>query len=299
MNSWLSGIMNSRLSVTIAVAAALLIGAIGYLVGVRSGGPSDTEINTAIDNSLTAPAASLADDATPGPGANGALNESQVAAVRQLIRDHLISNPEIIREAIDALQRNDEAADRVAQTQIISADRERIFASSRQVVIGNPAGDVTLVEFFDYNCGYCKRALADMQRLIEEDGNLRIVLKEFPVLGDGSVEAARVAIAVNIVAPDKYTEFHIALLSEPGHANGDRALAIAEEIGLDVAKIRETLPLPEVESTIAEVYELADSLSLTGTPSYVTAKEVVVGAVGYDTLKARIEEARACGPDGC
>jgi protein-disulfide isomerase len=292
--------MFSRYAALFVVAAALIVGAIGYLVGVKSSDPEKPEMNAAVEEHTVTVSEILAGETTtPVQGPLSALSESQVAAVQQIVREHLIANPEIIREAIDALQRKEQDAELVAQTEIISEDQERIFASTRQVVVGNPEGAVTLVEFFDYNCGYCKRALVDMQRLVEGDEDLRIVLKEFPVLGEDSVEAARVAIAVNMVAPARYLDFHIALLTEPGHADGPKAMAVAEELGIDMAQVRASILLPEVQATITEVYELANKLSLTGTPSYVTAKEVVVGAVGYDTLKTRIEEARACGADGC
>ena len=292
--------MSSRISVLIIVAAALAVGALAYVIGGLTGSPGEAEMNMTVEQHQTVSPENIAGELpSPFSDATTALDDRQIAAVQQIIRDHLMANPEIIREAIDELQRKEQNAELVAQIEVISADRERIFASSRQVVIGNPQGDVTLVEFFDYNCGYCKRALADMKRLIEEDSNLRIVLKEFPVLGDSSVEAANVAIAVNMIAPDMYQEFHFALLSAPGQVDGSRALAVAEEIGIDLTELQNTIPLPEVQATISEVYEIANSLSLTGTPSYVTAKEVVIGAVGYETLKARIEEARACGPQGC
>jgi protein-disulfide isomerase len=124
-------------------------------------------------------------------------------------------------------------------------------------------------------------------------------LKEFPVLGEASVEAANVSAAVNIAAPEKFAEFHDTLLLGPGRIDGNRALAVAEEMGLDMDNIRELMPSDEVKATIEESYALADKLSLTGTPSYVTAKEVVVGAVGYDALKAKIEEARGCTTESC
>ncbi|MEO8668928.1 MAG: DsbA family protein, partial [Bauldia sp.] len=122
--------------------------------------------------------------------------------------------------------------------------------------------------------------------------NLRVVLKEFPVLGEGSVAAAQVAVRVNQIAPERYAEFHDKLISERGQVNGERALAVAEEMGLDRKAIAAAVDSAEVKATITEVYDLAGKLSLTGTPSYVTAKEVVVGAVGYDSLKQKIEEAR-------
>jgi len=300
--------MNPRIAVLIAVAGAVALGAAGYLLGTQTGGPSQAETTAAVEAFLEAHPEILArEEAAPAPAApapappvaSQPLTETQVAAVREIIRDHLIANPEIVRDAIDELQRKEQEAEAAAQVATISADKDRLFTSSRQVVLGNPQGDVTLVEFFDYNCGYCKRAHADMKRLIEEDKNLRFVLKEFPVLGDGSVEAAHVGAAVNLIAPDRYFAFHDALIAERGQVNGARALAVAGDLGLDVAKLRETMTTDEVKNTITEVYDLANKLSLTGTPSYVTPREVVVGAVGYDALKASIEEVRACATAGC
>jgi protein-disulfide isomerase len=300
--------MNPRIAVLIAVAGAVALGAAGYLLGTRAGGPSQAETTAAIEAYLEAhPEILASEEAAPAPAApppaapiaSAPLTETQVAAVREIIRDHLIANPEIVRDAIDELQRKQQEAEAAAQVATISGDKDRLFTSSRQVVLGNPQGDVTLVEFFDYNCGYCKRAHADMKRLIEEDKNLRFVLKEFPVLGDGSVEAAHVGAAVNLIAPDKYFAFHDALIAERGQINGARALAVAGDLDLDVAKLREAIASDEVKNTIAEVYDLANKLSLTGTPSYVTPREVVVGAVGYDALKASIEEVRACATTGC
>jgi protein-disulfide isomerase len=139
-----------------------------------------------------------------------------------------------------------------------------------------------------------------MKKLLASNPDLKVVLKEFPVLGDGSVEAARVGIAVQMTAPDKYAAFHDELLGEPGQVNGERALAVAEDLGLDIEAIKARIDSDEVKATISEVYDLAGKLNLTGTPSYVTHKEVVVGAVGYDALKAKLEEARtACGTATC
>jgi len=290
--------MNPRLVVAMVVAVALGFGAFGYFYGQRSGGPGEAETIALIEQYVGAQPQDTAGEMAPAD-ASSPLAENQVAAIRDLIRDHLLTNPEIIRDAIGELQRKEQEAEVAAQAGIIDEEKNLLFASSRQVVLGNPDGDVTLVEFFDYNCGYCKRAHADMKRLIEEDENLRIVLKEFPVLGEGSVEAAHVGAAVNMIAPERYSEFHEALLTERGQINGERALAVAGDMGLDTDEIRQTMETAEVQSTIAESYTLADKLSLTGTPSYVTAKEVVVGAVGYDVLKAKIEDARACATAEC
>ncbi|HMN88307.1 MAG TPA: DsbA family protein, partial [Bauldia sp.] len=198
------------------------------------------------------------------------------------------------------LEKRQAAAEADRSKAALAQHRERVFNSPHQVVLGNPKGDVTLVEFFDYNCGYCKRAHADMLQLLDEDKDLRIVLKEFPVLGEGSVQAAQVSIAVRLVAPEKSAEFFNALLDEKGQINGAKALALAEELGIDRAKLDEAMKTDEVKATIEESYDLANKLSLTGTPSYVTAQEVVVGAVGYDALKEKIATARAaCATTSC
>jgi protein-disulfide isomerase len=156
---------------------------------------------------------------------------------------------------------------------------------------------VTLVEFFDYNCGYCKRAHADMQNLIAGDPNLRFVLKEFPILGEGSLQASQISVAVLLTAPDMYREFHDALLTEPGQIDGARALALATDMGLDATALAALAQSEEVRATIGESHALAQQLDLTGTPSYVTSRQVIVGAVGYEALKAEIDRVRACDAD--
>jgi protein-disulfide isomerase len=231
--------------------------------------------------------------------AEAPFSEAEKDEMRKVFRDYLMQNPEILREAMDELQRKEEAAQTAEAAAAISGDK-RIFSSKRQVVLGNPDGDVTLVEFFDYNCGYCKRAHADMKRLLDEDKNLRVVLKEFPILSQGSMEAAQVGVAVNMIAPERYFEFHDALISERGQVNGARAMEVAEDLGLDAGKLKEMAQSAETKATLDEVRELGDKLAISGTPSYVTQKELVVGAVGYDTLKAKIDEARkACADTPC
>jgi protein-disulfide isomerase len=300
--------MNARFASALALVAALALGAAGYLLGVRNGAApagltSEQKSAIAAIVKESMPATPVpAPAATPIARPMGTdvvqmaeLSKDQQSEVEAIIRNYLIANPEIVRDAINELQRREDAAAQEAQSKAIADAGDQIFTSNRQVVLGNPNGNVTLVEFFDYNCTYCRRAQADMQKLIEADPNLRIVLKEFPVLGDGSVEAAKVAVAVHLTAPDKYGAFHDELLGEPGQVNAERALAVATDVGVDAAAVKAKMESDEVKDTIAEVYDLAGKLNLSGTPSYVTRKEVIVGAVGYDALKGKIEEARACG----
>src|SRR6185369_10566055 len=175
-----------------------------------------------------------------------------------------------------------------------------LFDSSHQVVIGNPQGDVTMVEFFDYNCGYCKRALSDMMDLMKDDAKLRVVLKEFPVLGPGSVEAAQVAVAARMQdkTGKKYLEFHQKLLSGRGQADKAHALAAAKEAGFNMAQMEKDLTSPEIKESLQEAFKLAEALGLNGTPSYVIGNEVVIGAVGLAALQEKINTAR-CGKPAC
>jgi protein-disulfide isomerase len=288
----------------IATAAAVAIGAAGYVAG--NGFVTDSIAETATEAAAPQP------DAAPEAGTMVAeLSAAQRQEVEGIvkdyltsnpgfIRDYLMANPEVIRDAIDELQRKQDEAERASQVAAIDDNRELLFSSPRQVVMGAPDGDVTLIEFFDYNCGYCRRAQADLQQLLDGDPNLRVVLKEFPVLGEGSMEAAQVSVAVRILAPDQAADFQNALMAQSGQVNGDVALAVAEGLGLDRAKLEETMHSDEVRDTIAESYALAQTLSLTGTPSYVTAEEVAIGAIGYDALKEKIATARAaCATEVC
>ncbi|WP_421722968.1 DsbA family protein [Bauldia sp.] len=279
--------------IAIAVIGAIVVGAVGYLIGVEvtGRGPSTAVTEAAVKEYLENNPELLA-PATPEPTVVAGLSDQQKREVETTIRSHLIANPEIIRDAMEEFQRRQEEAEREAQMAAIEVNKDLLFSSERQVVLGNPDGDVTIVEFFDYNCGFCRRALDDMKRLIEEDENLRVVLKEFPVLGEGSVEAAQVSIAVSLVAPDKIEEFHEALLTQPGQVNGAIAIAVAEEFGIDTDALLEQIDADEVDDTLTEVFTLANELSLTGTPSYVLASDVVIGAVGYDALRDRILTAR-------
>jgi protein-disulfide isomerase len=182
----------------------------------------------------------------------------------------------------------------------VAENANTIFNSPRGVVLGNKDGDVTFVEFFDYNCGYCKRAMADMLDLMKTDPKLKVVLKEFPVLSPGSVEAAQVAVAVRMQDPSgkKYLDFHQKLLGGRGPADKAHALAAAKDAGLDMARIEKDMASPEAKATIEENFKLAEAMGMNGTPSYVIGKQVVVGAIGLDGLKEKIDLAR-CGKATC
>ena len=248
--------------------------------------------------------------AEPGDEIEGILRDyltSRPELVERLLRDAIAKNPQILRGAIvDLLKQR--AGERSAQQQPtqqqpaaahpnrsaeIASNAEALLRSPRQVTLGNPNGDVTIVEFFDYNCGYCKRAAADLDALLTSDGKLRVVLKELPVLGPGSTEAAQVGAALRMQDPSgqRYYDFHKRLMAE---RRVDRTIAIAaaKDAGADMPQLERDLQSPEIAATLEESSRLARALGITGTPSYVIGSKVVAGARGADTLRALIRETR-------
>lgn len=209
--------------------------------------------------------------------------------IEGIIKDYLIAHPEVVQEVLAAVDKHQKDAEAQQQRATIRANNATLFNSSHQVVLGNPNGKIEMVEFFDYNCGFCKHALPDMVKLLDTNHDIKFVLKEFPVLGEGSVEAARVAVAARMQDPSKYMQFHQKLLGGRGVADKARALAVAKEVGFDMARIQRDMASEEVNTTIAEDMKLADALGVNGTPSYVVGDELVVGAVGFDELKKKIE----------
>src|SRR5438105_11294247 len=226
--------------------------------------------------------------------------DAQRGDIETIVKNYLIAHPEVLEEAMSELNKRQAAAEAEKHEASITQNADAIFNSPRGVTLGNKDGDVTFVEFFDYNCGYCKRAMSDMLDLLKSDPKLRVVLKEFPVLSQGSVEAAQVAVAVRMQDPSgkKYLDFHQKLLSGRGAADKVRAMAAAKEAGLDAARIEKDLASPEVRATIEENFKLAEAMGMNGTPSYVIGQQVVIGAVGLDNLREKIGLAR-CGKATC
>jgi protein-disulfide isomerase len=235
--------------------------------------------------------------APPAPAAPAATAEAptdQRAQVEGIIKNYLLAHPEVLQDAMAALDKKQQEAEAEKARTSIKDNNATLFNSPHQVVLGNPQGTTTVVEFFDYNCGYCKKALPDMLTLLKSDSNIKFVLKEFPVLGEGSVEAAHVAVAARMQDPTgkKYFEFHQKLLGGRGPADKAHALAAAKDAGFDMARIEKDMDSPEVKTTIDENMKLADALGVNGTPSYVIGGELVVGAVGLDALKEKMTSAK-------
>lgn len=227
-----------------------------------------------------------------------ALDEQQKKEMGEFIKQYLIENPEIMLEVQDALERKQYATRNAKAAEAVADNKKAIFESKFDLALGNPDGDVTLVEFFDYNCGYCKRAMADMDKILKGDKKVRRP-QGVPILGPESVAAHRVSNAVKLLAPAKYPEFQRTLLGGRGRANEDSAMEVATSLGLKEADIRKSMAENPNDEQVQETYKLATSLGITGTPSYIVGDEAVFGAVGADPLKEKIANMRSCGKATC
>jgi protein-disulfide isomerase len=222
-----------------------------------------------------------------------ALSERDKAQVEQIIRDYLKNNPKVLQEMIDRLQAvNAREAALDAEKNII-ANREDVLGAEGMVA-GNPKGDVTVVEFFDYRCGYCRLAQPSMAKLLKEDPNIRVVFKEYPVLGPQSITASRAAIAS--VKQGKYVEYHMALMGLQEPLTDEVLYRVAGEVGLDVAKLKEDMKADEIDDVITANHELADKLGIEGTPNFIIGTQLLQGMVPYETLTETIEKARKAKP---
>lgn len=234
---------------------------------------------------LAAPAAAQAD--LP-------LDPEDRAVLRAEVRDYLMENPEVIMEALQALEARQRDAQTASDQGLVREHAQAIFDDGHSHVAGNPEGDVTVVEFIDYNCGYCKRAHEDVRRLVETDPGLRYVIKEFPILGPSSVTAARAALAARQQQDGRrYMAFNDALMNHDGTLTDAKVWEIAGEVGLDVEKLRADAERPEIEDAIRANYELARTLKIEGTPTFVIGERLVRGYVPLDRLRGTVADARS------
>jgi protein-disulfide isomerase len=221
-------------------------------------------------------------------------NKDQREEMGGIIRDYLLENPEILREVVQALEAKEQEAGLTAMSEAIRERSDELYRGEHDLVAGNPNGSVTMVEFFDYNCGYCKRAMSDVLALIEADDDLRVVFKEWPILGEGSRFAARAALAS--ARQGKYWDFHLALM-ETRRLDETTTLEVAERIGLDVDQLKADMEAPEVAAVIEGNMQLASAFGIQGTPVFFIDDQVIPGAVGHDALAQVIGEVREAG--GC
>jgi protein-disulfide isomerase len=219
--------------------------------------------------------------------------EDQREELGGIIRDYLLENPEILREVIEALEVKEQEAGATAAMAAIGERGAELYRSDDDLVAGNPDGSVTMAEFFDYNCGYCKRAMSDVLALIESDDDLRVVFKEWPILGEGSRFAAKAALASR--RQGKYWEFHLALMKTHS-VNETTTLEVAERIGLDVDQLKADMERPEVAAVIDRNMRLARALGIQGTPAFFVDDQMIPGAVGHGALAQVIGKVRE---EGC
>jgi protein-disulfide isomerase len=230
--------------------------------------------------------------AAAGGGAARAadIGTAQRHEVEGIIHDYLMKHPDVLiaalREAEAKMKRDDDAK----ASQAVAVHRSEVFGDPQTPVGGNPQGDVTLVEFFDYRCPYCKEVEPSLETMLKQDRKLKLVYKEFPILGPVSVTAAHAALAAR--AQGKYQAFHTAMMAARGNITDDTVYRVAGSIGLDVAKLKRDMAGPEVAQAIKANMKLADALDIRGTPAFIIGDKLVPGAVDLDALKTMIADAR-------
>ncbi len=221
------------------------------------------------------------------------MTEAEREAFRAEVRAYLLENPEVILEAIEILEERRAADQAGADADLVAEHRDELFDDPDSWVGGNPDGDVTLVEFLDYRCGYCKRAHPEVLALLEQDGNIRYVVKEFPILGPASVAAARMALAAVEIDRSKFGALHDALMTHEGQMTEAVAYRLAENLGYDTEALRARAGEPDIEARIRENYELARALDINGTPGFVLEDRIIRGYLPREDMAAEIAEARA------
>lgn len=249
----------------------------GYLIGFRSWRRFAAVILLAL---AAIPALARADDLTTG----------QKKAVEAVIHDYLLNHPEVLLEAVQAAddRMKTDARDKAAQA--LKQRHRDVFDDPASPSAGNPKGDVTMVEFFDYRCPYCKQVEPSLEKLVGTDKRLRFVYKEFPVLGPASTIAARAALAAK--KQGKYDAFHVAMMAARGQTSEPMIYAVAETAGLDIDRLKKDMAAPDVDAQLKANLELAEALDIRGTPAFIVGDQIISGAADLDTLKQAVADAR-------
>jgi protein-disulfide isomerase len=211
-----------------------------------------------------------------------------------LIREALMSNPEMIKEAVQKLREKQEAEAKKKTAEAMVKYKDALFNDASSPSVGDAkTADVTFVEFFDYHCGYCKHILPDITKLMSEDKKVRFIFKEYPILSEDSVTAARAALAVNRIAPDKYFDYHTALMKNEGKFDEKALLDIAKKLKIDTAKLKTEMASPEITAILDKNREMGTELGISGTPSLVIVDTLVPGAVPLEDMKKMVANVRS------
>ncbi|MEH7826744.1 DsbA family protein [Gemmobacter denitrificans] len=225
-----------------------------------------------------------------------AMSDAEKQAFGAQVRAYLIENPEVIMEAVRVLEDRQQAAAIEDDLKLLEDNAEAIFQNANDWAGGNPEGDITLVEFIDYRCGYCRKAHDEVNELVKSDGNIRFVVKEFPILGEESLISSQFAIAVRMVAGDEaYKRAHDALITLRGDATAESMAALAGELGLDAAAISAKMSSPEVAAVIEANHALGTTMQINGTPSFIIDRTMVRGYVPLDGMRQIVEGQRQDG----
>ncbi|WP_081816583.1 DsbA family protein [Fodinicurvata fenggangensis] len=208
--------------------------------------------------------------------------------MERVVENYIMENPEIILRALEVLETRQQEEASQARRQAVEEYGDALFESDTAPVLGNPDGKLSLVEFFDYQCGYCKQASPGLQQLLERNDEVRLVMMEFPILGEASMTAARAALAAR--EQDRYEELHWALMSHRGQLDESTIMNIADEAGLDRDRLRADMESARIDEELRNNYRLAENLSINSTPTFVTPSAVIPGALPPDRLEALLEE---------
>jgi protein-disulfide isomerase len=239
--------------------------------------------------------AAIALFALPAAGFAAEFNDKQRDEIGTIVREYLMANPEVLLDVSKALEAKQQEEEEKTRTVGVADNKDEIFRSEHDYVGGNPKGDVTMVEFFDYNCGWCKKGMTEVVALLEEDKGLRLVMKEFPIFGEDSEYAARAALAAR--KQGKYWELHLAMLGHDGKVTKESVDEIAAAQGLDMAQLKTDMDSEEIAGVVLRNQELAQKLAINGTPAFIIDDKVVPGYLPKVGLQVKIQEVRANG--GC
>lgn len=217
-------------------------------------------------------------------------DEAERTEIEIIVREYLLANPEVIVEVIQTIRARQEQQAADQRREALQDQADALLASATSPSVGDPDASVVLVEFSDYNCGFCKRMVSTVNELIETQTDFRVVFKELPILAESSHVAARAALAAN--RQDRYLDFHVALMEFRGQMSEEAIFAIAGRMGLDVDQLRRDMDHPSVTAEIEQNRALAQSIGVSGTPAFVLDGELIPGAVPIEVLRARISDAR-------
>lgn len=219
-------------------------------------------------------------------GGLGEMTEAERIAFRDEVKAYLLENPEVLVEAMDVLQARQDAAAANRDLEMLAANKDKIFHDGVSWVGGNPDGDITVVEFVDYRCGYCRKAHDEVAELVKSDGNIRFVLKEFPILGEDSITSSKFAISVlQLHGAEPYKQVHDALIALRGSPDADTLARLATDLGLDPAPILARMDAPEVAAVIEANHALGTTMEVSGTPTFVVDQTMVRGYVPLEGMR--------------